>query len=639
MRILALVLLAACASAPRPAERPRPPEVAAILGAFMNTAGVFSPDGRWLLFRSDRGGYPELFLAEARDPSSPATRLVAGPDRVGSASFTPDGRWILYRQDRGADEKFRLFRVRPDGSGREELSSPEGLWRDPPHLRGDQLVYSARLTESLETRLYSQPFAPTASPREIFRDDAPGVLLDVLADGRHGLYLREARRGGHDLLEVDLRDGTTRLLVPRDDRRTVIGAAAYSADGARVLVAGEELQAVDRVDLTVAATYPHRVGAIVASPRGDLLAVSLDLGNRSLVRLLDAHTLVPRRDVATPTGATYLGVGTEVQFVLAVPGTFTADGAELVIGVSEPHAPDDLFRVTTATGEVSPLRADPRPGLARLPAIDATIVDVPAFDGQPIPVNVYLPEDRPARLPTIVLFHGGPDQSSAFEWSPMTRVFTAHGYAVLEPNIRGSAGFGQAWETGDDREKRADAMRDVASVNAWARRQPWCDPDRLVVAGGSYGGYLVLMALTRQPELWAAGIDLAGPSDLTTFVTADTSARRYLTEFGDPETPEGRALLAAFSPLRDADKIVDPLFVYQGANDDRVEKSQADAIVASLRRRGHPVEYMVAADEGHTLSRRPNQLEFYARVLGFLAAALPGHGKPSANAHHGHRHR
>jgi dipeptidyl aminopeptidase/acylaminoacyl peptidase len=350
--------------------------------------------------------------------------------------------------------------------------------------------------------------------------------------------------------------------------------------------------------------------------------VGVDLGNRSVVRFLDAGTLAVIREIKTPLGAAYLGISTEVQFAFGLPGTFTADGALLVMSLSLPSEPDDVFVVDVPTGVIGAARADVRPGLDQLRGLEASLVSVPAFDGQSIPVNVYLPRGAQGRVPTIVMFHGGPDQSSAFEWTPVTQIFTSFGFAVIEPNIRGSTGFGRAWEMGDDRERRVDAMKDVASVNAWARAQPWCAGDKLVVAGGSYGGYVVLMALSRQPELWAAGVDLAGITDLTTFVEADASARRYLTEFGDPRTPEGKQLLADFSPLADVDQIVDPLFVYQGQNDDRVPRDQADAMVAALRKRGRTVEYMVAPDEGHTLSRRANQLEFYSRVLRFLADAL-----------------
>jgi dipeptidyl aminopeptidase/acylaminoacyl peptidase len=158
----------------------------------------------------------------------------------------------------------------------------------------------------------------------------------------------------------------------------------------------------------------------------------------------------------------------------------------------------------------------------------------------------------------------------------------------------------------------------MASVNAWVKVQPCCDPDRVIVAGGSYGGYLTLMALTRQPTRWRAGVDLFGIADLKTFLrsTDPTIRAAFAQEFGDLD--RDGALLDAYSPSRDDDKIVSPLFVYAGQNDPRVPRSESDQIVLALRRRGVPVEYMVAADEGHSVDRRENKIELMTRVARFL---------------------
>lgn len=599
-----------------------------LLELHQNFGAVLSPDGTRVLFRSDRGGVPELFLAEVAHPERPAARLVAGPERVASALFTPDGRWILFRRDRGADENFHIYRIGLDGSGLTDLTPGAPLWRDTPLVAAGRLIFSARKPSDYASKILVQPLAP-AEAEVVYSDPAPGTAVDVSRDGTHALWVREAASGGHELLEVDLASGQARMIVPRDGRPADVRAAAYSADGARILVAtdggGERhaLWAIERATLARAAEYRpeapahSEVSAVVPSPRGDRIAIRVDSGNRSQVRLLDAASLAPLTDVATPPGSVSLGIATEVRYPLAA-GTFTADGRRLVVGLSVPQQPDDIALIDAATGAVTPLRRESRPGLDRLAALAASIVEVPAFDGRPIPVNLYLPARtaRAARLPVIVSFHGGPDASSSLEWNAWTRVFTAAGYAVAEPNIRGSTGFGRAWARGDDREKRVDALRDVESVNRWLRRQPWCDPDRLVLYGASYGGYVVLMGLTRQPSLWRAGVDLAGISDLMPLLTSAAAPARYLEEFGDPAVDA--ALIRAFSPIHQVDRIAAPLFIYQGQNDGRVPRAQADAIVRALRRRRVPVEYMVAGDEGHTVARRTNEVEFLSRVLRFL---------------------
>ncbi len=198
------------------------------------------------------------------------------------------------------------------------------------------------------------------------------------------------------------------------------------------------------------------------------------------------------------------------------------------------------------------------------------------------------------------------------------RFYVSLGYAFLEPNVRGSTGYGHAHEMTDNREKRADWLKDVEAVNAWTKAQPWADPSRVVVMGGSYGGYTVLIALTRQAPLWRAGVDYVGIANLFTFLRSSDQAIRavWVDEFGDLD--QDRALLAELSPLRDVDRIAAPLFVYAGQNDPRVPRAESDQVVQALRARRVPVEYQVAADEGHSLDHRENKVESMTRVARFL---------------------
>jgi dipeptidyl aminopeptidase/acylaminoacyl peptidase len=346
------------------------------------------------------------------------------------------------------------------------------------------------------------------------------------------------------------------------------------------------------------------------SPQGDRVALGVDAGNHGLVRILDARTLRVVRDVKVPFG--YIKVG-----------TWRNDGRAFSVLISLPEQPADIFSVDAASGVVTPLRKEVRAGLSSLPALSVTIDEVKSFDGLTVPVNVYLPKvESTRRFPVLVHFHGGPTGSAAVRWNLFNRFFTALGYPVVEPNVRGSSGFGITYAMADNREKRADWLQDVAAVNAWVKAQPWCDAERVVVFGGSYGGYTTLMAMTRQPTLWRAGVDLFGMADLRTSILSSSAASRnaWVAEYGDVE--RDTALLEEFSPMRDVDKIVRPLFVYAGANDPRVARSESDAIVKALRTRGVPVEYMVAGNEGHSIDRRENKIELITRTARFLEDAL-----------------
>jgi dipeptidyl aminopeptidase/acylaminoacyl peptidase len=351
------------------------------------------------------------------------------------------------------------------------------------------------------------------------------------------------------------------------------------------------------------------VGGVLVSPRGDRLALWIDAGDHDETRLVDARTLKVISTVAVPAGTSL------------VPTAFSEDGARVTATLTSPNHPSDVVAVDVRTGAVTPLRADTRRGLEGLAQIDASIEKVRAFDGLSLPVIVYLPDGpRPAggHLPVIVDFHGGPAGSSAVGWDVFARFYTALGYAFVQPNVRGSTGYGRAFEMADNREKRADWLNDVESINVWVKAQPWADPNRVIVMGGSYGGYTVLMALTHQPHLWRAGVDYVGIANLVTFLKSTDQLIRaaWVDEVGDLDRDED--LLERFSPLRDVGKIEAPLYVYAGQNDPRVPRAESDQVVEALRARGMPVEYQVAADEGHSLDHRENRVEFMTRVARFL---------------------
>jgi dipeptidyl aminopeptidase/acylaminoacyl peptidase len=593
----------------------------AAIEAFSNAQPVFTRDGKRVVFVSDRDRLPQLYVADAGKPDAPATRLVISTERVTSAALTPDGKALVFLSDHGADENWSYFRVNLDGSGLVELTPGTRRQRNAafiPDGKPDAIFYSARAMSDVGTGVYMTSAKAPGEEKQIYHDDKPGTLLDVSRDGKWGLFQRYPSRAENYLVAIDLATGAARPVWPRDSAKVSIFDASFTADGKRVIAAtdgGSEQALLLSIDVATGketARYVEtrpataELSAVTVARQGNALAMNVNAGNHSEVRILDATTLKPRAAVALPLGAG--GVS-----------RFSEDGKRLTLTWSTPNAPGDIHAVEVATGKLSALRKEPRPQLDGLPPIEASIVEVDGFDHTKIPVNVFLPAGaKGKKLPVIVSYHGGPSGSSSIRWSPLSRFFLGQGYAWIEPNVRGSSGFGRAYEAADNGARRLDAFKDIEATGRWAAAQPWADKDRVVVFGGSYGGYTVLVALTRMPDIWRAGVDLFGVANLKTFMATTSGFIReiFLLEFGDPD--KDAAFLDSISPLRDADKIVDPLFVYAGANDPRVPRSESDLIVKALRARSVPVEYMVAANEGHSLSHRENQVAFYARAARFL---------------------
>jgi dipeptidyl aminopeptidase/acylaminoacyl peptidase len=220
--------------------------------------------------------------------------------------------------------------------------------------------------------------------------------------------------------------------------------------------------------------------------------------------------------------------------------------------------------------------------------------------------------------------HGGPAGQTRPIFSPVIQMMLANGYAVFEPNVRGSTGYGKTYQMLDEVRKRMDSVADLAFGARWLQAQPGIRGDRLAVMGASYGGFMVLSSLTTYPELWAAGVDIVGISNFVTFLEKTSAYRRAHREGEYGSLENDRDLLEGISPLNHADKIRAPLLVLHGRNDPRVPLNEAEQLVAALKSRNVPVEFLVFDDEGHGIVKLKNQLVAYPAVMDFLEKHLKG---------------
>jgi len=596
------------------------PKVMRFLEAYSSSSPLLTKSGQ-VVFVSTRDGLPQLYVGDAAKPKAPAHRLPTANEQVRAPTLTSDEKAVLFLSDVGNDNNFHVFAIGVDGQGLVDLTPGEKLHRDAPivaRAKPDLFMYGAHAPSSERTRLFTQSRAGGA-PHEFYADDRGGFLVDVSPDGAHALFVRVNADADVVVFDVDVASGKAKRLFP-EEGKTAGANAAYSATADRVLVATQavgkpsELLAFDRKSGKQLARYEEAtektagMEEIVATPSGDTVVVMIDCGNHTELRVLDAKTLALTKKVDLPLGLVTLGAPTK-------------DGKRVTFSLSRADAPFDVFALDPKTGKTMPLREDERAGLSTLPALSTSIDNVRAHDGLTIPVNTYRVAGAAAKSPVIVLVHGGPTGSAKVRWNPDVRYLTSLGYAIVEPNIRGSTGFGVAYVSADDKEKRVDALHDVETVRTWALSQPWAD-GRAVIMGTSYGGYMTLLALARQPKLWNAGVDLSGMSDLRTMERLeDQSIRVYdESEFGILGKEDD--LLFEWSPLKYVDNVVAPLFVFQGKNDPITPQNEADQIVKALRQRHVPVEYMLLADEGHGIVRRENRAMFLARTTRFLEARL-----------------
>ncbi|MGH8051420.1 MAG: S9 family peptidase [Arenimonas sp.] len=609
---------------PKQAEITIRERAAKIVDAYSESDGVFSHDGRHVVFSSNRDGLDSLYVADLQDSGhkQPPRKLVDWPGRMSAPLLTWDDQSVIFASDEGGNEQTHFYRV-PLAGGQVENLTPAALRRDSPlvpELDSNHLFYSGRALDQAQTNIYKTNHLVPASEHVVYRDQGTGFLSDVSRDGRHALFIRYNTHQDQQLLTVDLNSGVARLLYPKTAQASIQNAT-FAPDGRRVYLqtdAGTEsalvlsLAASDGVEL---ARYVEKKPAtasgtgLAVDRHGINIAVAFQAGNRSEIRLLDAKTLALRSNVRLP-----LGDG-------GVNG-FSDNGKHLIAHWSTPDHPTSLYSIASSTGKSETLLASSQ--LANeLPAITTSNHFISSFDGMPIPVNVYRPK-RAGRVPVIVHLHGGPAGNSSANWSAQARFFLSEGYAWVEPNIRGSSGFGRSFEAADNGAKRFDSFRDIDAVRHWLSDQGWADSNKLIVLGESFGGFLVLHEVTVNPTAWRAGVDQYGISDFLSFMDSTTGLVRqnYLHELGDPNAD--RELLVRLSPLAAVNRIASPLLVYAGENDPRVPRAQSDAIVDALRKRGVPVQYMLGKEEGHGVRNRDNRIQLLLRTAKFLEQAISG---------------
>ena len=219
----------------------------------------------------------------------------------------------------------------------------------------------------------------------------------------------------------------------------------------------------------------------------------------------------------------------------------------------------------------------------------------------------------------VIQIHGGPESQELPSFNPRRQSWVNElGAAVIIPNVRGSSGYGKTWLSLDNAEKREDSVKDIGALLDWVAKQPDLDASRVAVVGQSYGGYMVLAVAGHYSDRIAGVIDLYGISDFVTFLNNTEGYRRDLrrAEYGDERDPKMREFLERIAPLNHAEKITKPLFVIQGANDPRVPLSEAEQMVATVKKHGTPVWYLMAKDEGHGFAKKKNaDFQFYATVM------------------------
>lgn len=607
------------------------------LDATSCTAGGLSPHGRQLAFISDRDGLPALWLTDVPDDGdlsdieARAVRLDTGPGHARAVSWSPDGAWLACQLAPFGGEHTRVVVLRPDGGAGSGLRELAGGSRRAAEL-GSWRIDSAGVGVTIAGPGSPDPTAYVIDPRTGERTRlVSGPAAQVCSFSRDARFavVRVGRRGVRQLVVVHIATGRRSPILPVADAG--VADARFSIDGARLYVhtdSGRERPALlelpwDRTGLRPETYARHTV--LAARPDADLehfavcgttVAVGWNVAGRSELELLD-----PDLEHEGTTGVRRQELPVPAEVVRSV--SFAGDRSWLLVGSEGPTRPPHLSRYPLRYPDPTPHRvlpAAPGPGLDGLVA--PTLLELEATDGTPLSGLWYPASGRSGPAPCVLWLHGGPEAQERPGFAPLLQALAATGIAVFAPNVRGSSGYGRRFVNADNHDRRWAAISDVAAVVDHLVDTGRADPHRVACAGRSYGGYLTLAALVAHPELFAAGVDVCGMSDLETFFqhTEPWIADAATSKYGDPG--RDRALLRELSPLHRIDRMRAPLLVVHGEHDTNVPLIEARQVVDALRERGASPSLLLFPDEGHEIHGIDNRAVFVTSVVHWLSEHL-----------------
>ena len=594
----------------------------------------FSPDARQMIYLTNTTGTSQIWLTEV--VGGVPKQLTNYEDNIGFARWLPDGSGIIFGKARGGDENTQFFWMKPDGTGVRELTNDPKVRHNFADVSkdGKKIYYASNKRNRTFFDVYSMDL--TTGREELLYQYDGNVNIAAVNDNASKFVL--SRDGiekslDNDLYLVDVKTKKEVHLTPHGDA-SEFGDVEFLADGLLMTSNDKrEFQALVQIRQKNAAgddwSEANRASDVVYGPNWDVGGVTVSDNASTMAYTVnnDGFSELFIRKIETggkPLISTVDKKGEQIKLpAQGVVGglTFSKDGSKLAMTFSSPTQNGDVWIFDVETKTLSQVTQSDRAGIDQKSFIAPKLIKFKTFDGKEVPAWYYKPnsgKSESSQTPVIVSVHGGPEGQSRSGFSALYQYYLSHGYAVLDPNVRGSTGYGKTYTHLDDVEKREDSVKDLAAAHGWLVKEGGADPKRVAVMGGSYGGYMTMAAVTLYPDLWAAAVNTVGIVNWETFLKNTSGYRRRQREVEYGMLDKNIDFLRAISPIKKIDRIKAPLFVIHGKNDPRVPYTEAEQVVAALKGREAIVEYKLYDDEGHGISKLKNRLELYPLVADFL---------------------
>ena len=603
---------------------------------------TWSPDGKTIAFVSNLSGRNNLWLVPS-DGGWPM-QLTVSDQRQTGPTWSPDGKWIAYMSDYDGDEQWDIFLVSPKTGQVVNLTNTREIAEESPTWSHDgrYLAYMVKPKTSsvFEIDVYDTLMREVKHLTTGTAKDRMNVAPIWSADGEFIVYTQEQSKGtDSNIFLVDVVSAQSTLLTPHDGEHTY-SANDVSPDGKNVLITSNGGDGYDNAGLLEIASKKIRwltndkweVSGESFSSDGKFLTYSANVDGNTDIYLYDIAS-GKARALLLPKG---------VNHAAGRPSPFSRDGSRMLYSHTGANAPTDLW-VYTISDEAATIKStragagaphDPSHqltyslvgGVRAEDMVEPYLVHYPSKDGKwTISAFVYVPYNLPrnGEHPAIVYVHGGPTAQTMNTFNRFIQYMANQGYIVIAPNYRGSTGYGKEFQQANLFDMGGGDLQDVLAAADWIKQTDYVDPKKLILMGGSYGGYLTMMGVTKAREVWAAAVPIVPFVNWFTEIQNEDPVLQQsdLATMGDLE--KNKALYEDRSPINFVDQIKAPLYLLAGGNDPRCPKEEAQQVVDAVKKRGGVVEYKVYENEGHGFARVENLIDAYKRVADFLKAHVP----------------
>jgi len=591
------------------------------------------PQKRELIVARRAGNTTQLHRVAAAGAALTQLTDFAEPVRFGGWwPKAPDV--LIFARDAGGNEQRQLYRLDPGASAPVLLTDAarKNEFAGVTHARDRMLVDSTDVDrtgrrEDPTTDLALVDPLQRARPRNVATLPGTGWSDFSFSFDDRRLALVEYKSVNESYVWVmDVATGARRRVLPAGNaaaaKTIASGDVNFSRDGNGLFLSTDrdgEFRKLAFLDLASGKLDYFGDGgnwdveSIALSPDGRVLAVITNEAGIGVLRLYDAATRKPLPRPTLPTG--------NVRGLV-----WHENSRDLAVSVNSAQSPGDAYAIDVRDNVVTRWTQTRVPGLDAAAFRGAEPIEWKSFDGRMIGGFLIRPPAKfTGKRPVIVSIHGGPESQARPGFMGRWNYFIDElGVAIIEPNVRGSTGYGKTFVALDNGMKREDSVKDIGALFDWIATQPDLDASHILIEGGSYGGYMVLAAATNFPDRIAGTIDVVGVANFVSFLENTESYRRDLrrVEYGDERDPAMRAFLTRISPVNNAARIKAPLFVVHGRNDPRVPYTEAEQIVTAARRNGVAVWYLLADNEGHGYARKANVDYLFYAMIEFIRARL-----------------